>query len=136
MFKLEYVHPDRLRDWWNAIRPGVEEIRKDASDDWIPEDVYAAIRAGTSQLHVVTMGGDYAGFVVITPTFTEFSKERVLHVWLAYSSGDYDIWEPTLDELKRSARAAGIKVITCTSTRRGFAKRGFEQKYISYEMRL
>jgi Mor family transcriptional regulator len=50
--RLELVHPDNLRSHWPRILSSLCAVRAKASDDWIAEDVYHAIKAGHAACHV------------------------------------------------------------------------------------
>ena len=63
-----------LRSEWDYVRAGLEKIIDKTSDDWIPEDVYHEIKAGTTGLFLLEYGGERIGFVC-------------LQIWPAYHAG-------------------------------------------------
>lgn len=101
-----------------------------ASDDWIPEDVYHAIKAGTAACH---LSGD--GLLITTLTRAEFSGTRALHVWIVHNTGGPDVIDANLPLLRAMAHRAGATKITFGSPRIGWAKR-FPLVSATYEVPL
>jgi hypothetical protein len=97
-------------------------VRCKASDDWIAEDVYHAIKSGVAACHVAQTEGGYAGCLITTLRHAEFSHTPALHVWIAHSTGG-DVFEQGLPMLKQMAQHAGAARITFGSPRKGWAKR-------------
>lgn len=114
------IQPDGLRAIWPQILVGLEKM---PAEDWISEDVYHAIRSGESALYIGTNESGYAGFIVLRQQRTEFSREPVLHVWLAHNVGDADVFGAAQDFVKQIARSMGAKKITFGSPRIGWSKR-------------
>lgn len=120
--RLELVHPNDLRTHWPRILSSLCAVKCRASDDWIAEDVYHAIKAGSAALHVALTDAGYAGCLITTLTRAEFSGTPALHVWIAHSVGG-DVFEAGLPMLRDMARHAGATRITFGSPRPGWAKR-------------
>ena len=119
-----------LRKWWDVIKPGIDACRQSSADDWIPEDIYHAVKSGLSFLYVGQEDGEYVGFLVLTPIQTYAAK--VLHVWLCYSAAESTF--DYLGELDNIARSLGISKITHTSARKGWQRiDAFEQISINYQ---
>ena len=111
---MRYVDPINLHDLWPEVREGLSKVRIKSHGDWIPEDIYAAIRAGHSNLYLVD-----EGFVVITPR-KDFDG-ITLFVWIAYGLGEvFDKYLPHMEEM---GRAIGAKRIRFESSRNGWSKR-------------
>ena len=115
--KLTYIDPVDLHDYWPLILEGLKKVQKH-SDGWIPEDVYACLRAGTSTLHIGYEGEDYEGFVILTP-MQEFDGKK-LNIWIAYGTGG--VVKKYLPEIEMMARRIGAKAITLASPRKGWAR--------------
>lgn len=136
MSELVAVHPAALRDWWPTILPGLEACRK-RGVTWIPEDVYHALRAGLSSLHVGLIDGEYAGFLVLTAQ-QDYDGAQ-LFVWCCYAKTEADPIALYIDDLKELARAAGTKRIVFGSTRkweRRLAEYGAKPLTAFYEIPL
>lgn len=114
------IHPDGLRAAWPRIRAGLDRL---PPEDWIAEDVYHAIKAGTAALYIGTNDTGYAGFFAFRLQQEEFSREPVLHVWLACNEGDADVFGQAEAFILHVAREAGARRMTFGSPRKGWAKR-------------
>lgn len=99
---MNHIHPDNLKDHWEFIRKGLEQvIKKGGSDGWIPEDVYLALKVGRSHLYL----GDRA-FLVVTPT--DGFNGKKLFVWAAYSEihGGIEKYRPFVRDLAKQIGAS------------------------------
>ena len=38
--EYKYIDSQELRNWWAAIKPGLEKIKSKSPENWIIEDVY------------------------------------------------------------------------------------------------
>lgn len=113
---LSYVSPEKLRDCWDGIKPGIDAVRE-SSEAWIAEDVYHAIRAGVSSLYLALVDNEYAGFVVLTSQQNYDGPQ--LFIWCCYSTrADYDPIDTFLPELKKIAEKIGAKRLLFGSQRR------------------
>lgn len=117
------VTPDTLRAHWPAIAPSLDAVRAKAPEDWIPEDVYHAIKSGLVACHLLVKQGQYAGLLVIRIEKAEFSGAPSLHVWIAHNAGDSDVFEAGEGLIKETAQRMGVSTITFGSPRPGWAKR-------------
>lgn len=109
------VRPEDLQGCWESVREGLLIVQKNASDGWIPEDVYNAIKIGTSVLYLGYADQEYVGFVVFTPLQGYDCKK--LHIWLAYNHGPRNILELAAPQAEQMARNIGAKKITFASPR-------------------
>ena len=121
-----YVSPVDLHKYWPEVKHGLENVLKKSNGDWIPEDVYTAIKNNTSTLHLVD-----EGFVVLTPK-NDYDGVT-LFVWVAYGHGV--VWEKYRPEIELMARQIKAKRIRFESSRKGWGKR---YKYVTsiYEKEL
>jgi hypothetical protein len=70
-----------IREEWDWVKPGVEEIvRDDEFLSLIPEDVFAACKSGAAHLWVTEQG-----FVITTGMTDTITGERTFLVWLAWA---------------------------------------------------
>lgn len=120
---LEYIHPTQISQAWDGIAPGIGAVRSKGGDHWRPEDVYMALKQGGSTLHIAKEGGEYVGFVVLTPT--QGYDGPVLHVWLAYSCRpDIDVLGMGLNEIDKLANQMQARRLTFSSARKGWDRHG------------
>ncbi len=109
------VNPVDLQSNWEEVRAGLLVVQKKASDGWIPEDIYHAIKSCTSFLYQAYVDQEYVGFIVVTPIHGYDCKK--LHIWTAYNQGGKNVLEQTYPELEKIARGIGAKKITFASPR-------------------
>lgn len=112
-----------LPQHWPWVRQGLEELIARFDCDWLPEDVYAAIKAGAAGLSII---GDKAGFIVLQ------QQQRVrgpcLFVWVIV--GDLAPYEQQLyAELEKVAREIKAPTIEMWSPRTGWGRRGFFKEH-------
>jgi len=125
--EYKYIDPQELRNWWAAVKPGLEKIKSKSPENWIIEDVYTDCFNQRSLLFVLIENNHYSGFFILQP------MGETLHLWAAYSlENSYDVVENALKYIKGMAAEAKVKYITFSSHRRGWAKRaadyGFRPK--------
>jgi hypothetical protein len=114
------IEPANLRAVWDFVKQGVESM---PAEDWIAEDVYHAIRSGSSALYLAIGDTGPAGFLVLSKQSTEFTLQPILHVWLAYNTGDANVMTEGESLLRKVADEMGAQHIRFGSPRPGWAKR-------------
>lgn len=73
--------PASVRNEWHWVRPAIEELLNDNPDvDAIPEDVYAACKAGVAQLWLIPNG-----MIVTRFEYGDFNGEKTLDIWFAWT---------------------------------------------------
>lgn len=120
--RFDWIDPARLRSVWGLIRLGLEKVRSVTSEAWLPEDVYTALQAGVSHLHMGMAGNRYQGFIVTTPQQTVDGKS--LHIWVCYSVSEESLLDQGIVQIEEWARAMQANRITFYSPRRGWDKAG------------
>jgi hypothetical protein len=124
------VHPDRLYDVWEWVREGLLTVKRRTNAVWVPEDVYAALKARNAVLFVQD-----EGFCVLQRT-TEADGAR-LFIWALHAPKMMrENLDATMNELKTMARAIGAKAIRMQSPRKGWERCGWVAKEIIYEVEL
>ena len=136
---LRAIEPKDIAFEWERVRFGLLEVKKATSDDWLPEDVYCAIKQGQAALFVgEDEHGDSLGFLVLklAPTF----HGSRLDIWCAYSSGNIPLMRLYLPKIKELAKSAGAASIGFSSARPEWAaaakRLGFKPCQVSYELPL
>ena len=84
---FDAIPPEQIRAAYNIIEKDLQKVISRSYSDWIPADVYSALRNGTSELVVAYKDEQYAGFLVLS-ILSEFGGEKKLFVWvcLLYTS--------------------------------------------------
>ena len=106
---MNLILPDNLARVWERVRAGLLEVQKHSVEDWIPEDVYMALKTGQAALYM----HDRAFLIAqLLPTY----HGKRLHVWCAYNDGKPGL-RIFLRHLKALAVEAGASKITFMSPR-------------------
>lgn len=130
---LTPVDPRYLRREWEYVRAGLTRIIDRTCDDWIPEDVFAEIKAGVSRLFLLEYGGRRIGFVVLQvwPHYHDGPRIFVRALWCEPGQAkphEADIY----DDLRYFAAEHGASVMRMLSPRR-WDGAGWELKQYVYE---
>jgi hypothetical protein len=136
---LRPIPPAEIAFEWERVRAGLMVVKRATSDDWLPEDVYMAIKTGGAALFLLEdEHGDYLGFVVLklVPTF----HGKRLDIWAAYCSGKQSAMRIYLPKIKELAKQAGAQSIGFSSARPEWGKAapriGFKPVQTTYELTL
>lgn len=127
---IQIVNPLYLSGFWDHIKPGLTQILEDMNSEvinemWIPEDVYASIKSGESQLWI----GD-EGFVVSIIHLDRYNGEKTFTVWLGYSfDNTNNVLENNQKILEEYARNNQCHLMKFYSTRKGFLRRAKDLGY-------
>jgi hypothetical protein len=136
---LRAIEPKHLGAEWERVRAGLVEVKKATTDDWLPEDVYMALRQGQAVLYIGSGdGSEYLGFVVLRKV-TTFHGARI-EVWCAYSATSVPLMRRFWPHIKAVARNAGADAIGFSSARDEWAaaarRLGFVPQQVTYEFNL
>jgi hypothetical protein len=136
---LRVIKPIHLGAEWERVRAGLVEVKKATTDDWLPEDVYMALRQGSAVLYIGEgRPGEYLGFLVLrlVPTF----HGQRLEIWCAYSATSEPLMRRFWPDIQVLAKNAGAGAVGFTSAREEWAtvaqRLGFTPKQVSYEFTL
>lgn len=120
-----------IRKAWDTVRLGLEHVRRKASPEWLPEDIYAACVTGQAFLYSAD-----CGFIVVQPQTNKITSEPELLVWVAYSNmpDSVSTFQGAVDNV---ARDNGFKRLVMWSNRPGWEKvPGWVPKNVIYEREL
>lgn len=135
---LRVIEPKHLAVEWERVRAGLVEVKKATTDDWLPEDVYMALRQGQAVLYIGTgEGGEYVGFLVLRLVAATHSTK--MEIWCAYAVPGAHALRRFLPHIRAVAANAGASGIIFSSSRAwGAAARrlGFAPANVSYELNL
>lgn len=136
---LRVIEPKNLAAEWERVRAGLLEVKKATTDDWLPEDVYMALRQGQAVLYIGEGAArEYLGFLVLrmTPTF----HDKKVEIWCAYSATSEPLMRRFWPHIKAVAKNAGAGLISFSSARDEWAaaarRLGFTPKQVTYEFSL
>jgi hypothetical protein len=121
-WKLIQVNAADLHAYWPQVRPGLERVRRKAGGSWICEDIYSAVRSGAATMHVGYIDQRYAGVLVLTVDRDQFTAERSLLIWAAYTCHPLALGHGLAD-VKAMAVRAGLGKVVFHSPRRGWMRR-------------
>ena len=133
--EFQWIAPDKLRNVWETVKPGLEETARKAPGGWIVEDVYMSLKTGDSVLHLVTAESYYRGFMISKSV--ESMEGKMLLLWIMQGNGEGDLMTDNFDQIKEWAANIGALKIQFQSPRKGWArvakKLGFHPTMTIYE---
>ncbi len=111
---LRPVNPQELRQSWAFVRPGLEHILRKSPEQWIPEDVYAAVSNNRASLWLAIDNDMAVGFVV------GYINGDNFHVWCAWGrlNGNLKRYFQELEDIAKTQ----CKRITFDTWRPGWNK--------------
>ena len=133
--EFRLIDPVFLHSVWPQVKTSLAAVREKCEVPWIDEDVYHAVKSGSSSLHFALSEGQFCGLMVTTLNRCEYSGIPELHVWIAHNVGDADVIESGLEMLRNMAFSAGAKRLTFGSPRLGWSKR-FKLESATYRIDL
>ena len=110
-----YIEPKDLRNWWNFVKPGLEDILRKSPESWIPEDVYADCINGRVMLWVFSENNYPVGFVVLAV------RGDALHCWCGWANS-VGHFKSAVECVSEIAKAGGSKFVTFESWRSGWER--------------
>lgn len=137
MTEIYTLEPRDVREVWDQIKPGLEEIKATwpgPGTTWNLEDVYDALIAGQA---VVYIGHDEDGFAICMPDEDQYTKEVDLFVWIAYSPTDkrggmLKKYLPSFISIARSLGFKGVSTISKHPALENFG--GMRREYSLYRV--
>lgn len=136
---LRLIEPTGLAPVWERVRAGLVDVRAMTTDDWLPEDVYMALRNGAASLYIgESEAGEYLGFLVmrLVPTFHGSKVE----IWCAHSATTTPLMRtyfPQIQDIARNCKATRISFMSAREEWAAVARRlGFKPKQVQYEYSL
>lgn len=111
---LDYVD---IREVWDTVKVGLEQVSSDTSADWRLEDVYASCVSGKSHIMMDT-SRTTTGFVILQSVGIPFQNAAKLLIWIAYDPIENSLATYS-EELESLARKTGHKQIEFLSPHKG-----------------
>ena len=136
---FEYIPIEDIRITYNTIEADLKRVMTKTYTDWIPADVYAALRNGSSELYMAYEKNYYAGFIVVSILNTA-GGEKTLYLWVAYSAPKYNIIDAGVEFLEQLVQNTSITGMEFHSSRPGWTraanKHGFKAVTTVYKMEV
>jgi hypothetical protein len=107
------LEPSNIREVWEQIRPGLEEIKATwpALSTWRVEDVYAAVIMEQAVLYAVD-----DGFAVCTLDTDQYTGKTDLCIWIAYAynkhSGTLNKYLPSFIAVAKDLGCEGVSTLS------------------------
>ena len=128
---FQYINPVYIRNVWQQVKVGLIAVQRKTGEQWLIEDVYAALKTGSAQLFTFP-----DGFVVLQSLRDQWTNEPCLHIWITHHAGHDDLTEDFISNLRKLADNAGVKKVTFTSPRRWDRRSGATLKSYNYELEV
>lgn len=129
---LDFVGPADLKRVWPFVRAGIEKVKSKTGAEWLPEDVYAHLKAGTVSLLVAKRWSQVVGFAILTMTVNPFSGEKVAVIWICQTD-DRDVVNVLLPQVEGLCKSQGCVKVSFQSPRLGWKRRLAKQGYVLRE---
>ena len=87
--KFSKIHVDDLQFVYEDIEEKLRYVIKKSYSDWVPADVYVALKNKEADLYIAYEGDKNVGFIV-TSTQQNHGGGPTLYVWAAYQDPKYE----------------------------------------------
>lgn len=116
-----------IREVWDTVKVGLEQVSSDISADWRVEDVYAD--CVNAKAHILMDAARTPnGFVVVRTESIPFSQSVKLLIWIAFDPVEHSL-ATYIEELETLARDTGHKQIEFLSPHKGLWSRAENAGY-------
>lgn len=136
------VPASNLHRYWDFVNYGLDEIHRKYRTEWLPEDVYAAIMVGVTELWLIERQRTI-GFFTGQVKKNDYNGELyyfVWHLWALPASrrrpedGVLQAHRPVAEFIKQLVRSKKIHTIKMGTPRRGFEIFGFKLETAIYRL--
>jgi len=118
---FEYIPIEDIKAAYSNIEKDLKRVTQKSYADWIPADVYAALREGSSELYMAYTKDYYSGFLVLS-VINDAGGEKTLYIWVAYSRPGYNNMEAGMEFLERLVQNTSITGMEFHSDRSGWSR--------------
>ena len=126
---FEHIPVEDVRCAYERIEQDLHKVRRKSYADWIPADIYAALKTGSADLFIGYDKEYYAGFI-ITSFIKDTSGEPTLFLWATYQNPKYKHKDNGFIFLDQLAEEFKVSAIEFHSSRKGWERasktRGYE----------
>jgi hypothetical protein len=145
MADLIEVKPEQLHDFWPFLMRGVADIKRQFKPNWLPEDIFSAIRVQQVNCVIARRAERLLGFVVYSKQLLPFSFAPEAFVWLAWNlpirewhpddrmpSTVKQVWDYIADIARKQYGTDRVTWVTTPSRARAFARKfGWEPSWVT-----
>jgi len=134
--KFNKIHVDDLQFVYEEIEEKLRYIIKKSYSDWVPADVYVALKSKEADLYIGYEGDKNVGFIV-TSTQQNHGGGPTLYVWAAYQDPKCGYTKNGFELLEKLAAELQADNIEFQTSREGWSKIApeFGFKLVSYVYR-
>lgn len=136
---VEEIPVDEIRYAYERIESDQHVIRNKSYSDWIPADIYLALRNKNATLYMFYETDKYVGFVICS-LISDPGGEPTLFIWASYQKPEYNYREVGFTFLDKLALEKNVKTLEFHTSRPGWArvarKHGFELTSYVYKKEL
>jgi hypothetical protein len=122
------IHKADIRDVWDYVRHGIQEIWDVSVPDWRPEDLYACCLYGHADVYLL---GDTGGFVIVQERPMPFKNQKTLLLWVGYDKTG-DAFRRHISDFEDLAAKRGCSAVEFWSSRKGMEKLSKRYGYSPY----
>jgi hypothetical protein len=122
------LHKVDIRDIWDAISPGIQEVWGQSQPDWRPEDLYACCLYGQADIYML---GDTDGFVIVQERPMPFKNHKTLLLWVGWDKTG-TAFKRHIREIEEMALDRGCSAVEFWSSRKGMGKLSGRYGYEPY----
>tara|TARA_Y100000361_G_scaffold77216_1_gene68335 strand:+ start:352 stop:774 length:423 start_codon:yes stop_codon:yes gene_type:complete len=134
--KFSKIHVDDLQFVYGYLEEKLKYITEKSYSDWVPADVYVALKTKEADLYIAYEKDKDVGFMV-TATQQNHGSKPTLYVWAAYQDPKYGYTKNGFDLLEKLAEELQADNIEFQTSRKGWSKIApkYGYKLVSYVYR-
>ena len=118
---FEHIPVEDVRVAYERIEQDLHKIRKKSYADWIPADIYAALKTGSADLFIGYDKDYYAGFIV-TSFIQDAGGQPTLFLWATYQNPEFKHKDNGFIFLDKLAEECNVSAVEFHSSRKGWTK--------------
>lgn len=119
--KFSKIHVDDLQFVYDEIEEKLRYIIKKSYSDWLPADIYVALKNKDADLYIGYKRDENVGFIV-TSTQQNHGGGPTLYVWAAYQDPKYGYAKNGFELLEKLASELQADNIEFQTSREGWSK--------------
>lgn len=117
-----------LRQLWPSIVGQIAKLKERCSEQWLVEDVWAALISQRATLYVGFLGDERVGFLISEPVWDAFATRPVLNIWIAVGHALFASEGPFVMQFMRQvASEVGASKVRMVSPRKGWERVGLDK---------
>ena len=132
---VEAIPLEDVKAAYSNIEKDLHYVSTKLNAEWIPADIYAALRAGSAELSVMYKNDYYVGFGVLT-LVDNLDGEKSLFIWVAYTKPEYNVIKEGFEFLDKLSEDLNVTGIEFHSPRSGWTRKvnihGYVEKHRTF----